>query len=49
MMTLLTRVGLARVLPRSGDWITRARRAAPVFGGLALLMLAVVVVGRYLR
>jgi hypothetical protein len=49
MMTLLTRVGLARVLPRSGDWITRARRAAPVFGGLALLMLAVVVAGRYLR
>jgi hypothetical protein len=42
MMTLLTRFGLARVLPRSGDWITRARRAAPVFGALALLLLVAV-------
>ena len=42
MMTLLTRFGLARVLPHSGDWITRARRAAPVFGGLALLLLVAV-------
>ncbi len=41
MMTLLTRFGLARVLPMSGDWITRARRAAPVFG-LAACLLAVV-------
>lgn len=40
MMTLLTRFGLARVLPASGDWITRARRAAPVFG-VAALMLAI--------
>ncbi len=38
MMTLLTRFGLARVLPGSGDWIARARRAAPVFGSAALLL-----------
>jgi hypothetical protein len=44
MMTLLTRFGLPRVLPHSGDWITRARGAAPVFGALALLLLLAVVV-----
>ncbi len=38
MMTLLTRFGLARVLPGSGDWIDRARRAAPVFAAAALLL-----------
>jgi hypothetical protein len=47
MMTLLTSIGLARVLPRSGDWIVRARRAAPIFGGLALVTLAVVVAGKW--
>ena len=41
MMTLLTGFGLARVLPNSGDWLIRARRATPVFGGLALLLAAV--------
>lgn len=41
MMTLLTRFGLARVLPGSGDWLERARRAAPVFGAAALLLAAV--------
>jgi hypothetical protein len=49
MMTLLTSFGLARVLPRSGDWVTRARRAAPIFGGLAIVTLAVVVAGKYLQ
>ncbi len=44
MMTLLTRFGLARVLPHSGDWISRARQAAPVFGGLALLMIVLVLI-----
>ena len=39
MITLLTRFGLARFLPRSGDWILRAREVAPLFAGLALLML----------
>ncbi|MHB8971377.1 MAG: hypothetical protein ACYC3X_23820 [Pirellulaceae bacterium] len=41
MMTLLTGFGLARVLPHSGDWLIRARRATVVFGGLALLLAAV--------
>ena len=44
MMSLLTRFGLARVLPRSGDWLTRARLAAPIFGGLAFLLLIAVLV-----
>jgi hypothetical protein len=48
MMTLLTRLGLARVLPRSGDWITRARRAAPVFGSIALLLLAAILLQKCL-
>jgi hypothetical protein len=41
MMVLLTGFGLARVLPNSGDWVIRARRATPVFGGLALLLAAI--------
>ncbi len=45
MMTLLTSVGLARVLPHSGDWLVRARRAAPVFAGLALLLGALALAG----
>jgi hypothetical protein len=49
MMTLLTRFGLARVLPGSGNWIIRARQAAPILGGLALLALTVVVAGTCLR
>jgi hypothetical protein len=48
MMTLLTRFGLARVLPNSGDWIERARRAAPVFAGIAALMFVMVLVLRRL-
>ena len=44
MMTLLTSVGLARVLPHSGDWLIRARRATPVFGGLALLLAAIILI-----
>jgi hypothetical protein len=45
MMTVLTSVGLARVLPHSGDWLVRARRATPVFGGLALVLATVLLVG----
>ncbi|MHB8864055.1 MAG: hypothetical protein ACYC6N_16750 [Pirellulaceae bacterium] len=41
MMTLLTGFGLTRVFPNSGDWLIRARRAAFVFAGLALLLAAV--------
>ena len=47
MMTVLTRFGLARVLPRQSDWIPRARRVTPVFGGLALLLLAVVLLQKF--
>ena len=47
MMTVLTRFGLARVLLRQSDWIPRARRATPVFGGLALLLLAVVLLQKF--
>lgn len=46
MMTLLTGFGLARVLPNSGDWLIRARRATFVFGGLALLLAAVALIQR---
>jgi len=42
MMTLFTRFGIARIVSRKSDWITRGRRAMPAFGGLALLMLAIV-------
>lgn len=48
MMTLLTGVGLARVLPRDSDWIVRARRAMPAFASLALGLLAIVIVQRLL-
>ncbi len=44
MMTLLTSFGLARVLPHSGDWLIRAHRATPVFGGLALLLGAIILI-----
>ncbi|NLF69540.1 MAG: hypothetical protein GX575_10865 [Candidatus Anammoximicrobium sp.] len=48
MMTLLTGLGLARVLPRHSDWIQRGRRALPAFGSLALVLLAIVVAQRLL-
>jgi hypothetical protein len=47
MMTLMAGVGLAQVLPRTNDWILRGRRAVPAFGGLALLMLAVVLMHKF--
>lgn len=47
MMTVLTRFGLARVLPGDTDWTPRARRATPVFGSLALLMAAVVLLQEF--
>jgi hypothetical protein len=43
MMTLLTCFGLARVLPASGDWITRGRRAWPVFAAAAVVLGVVLV------
>jgi hypothetical protein len=46
MMTLMTGLGLGRVLPRGSDWIPRGRRAMPAFGTLALLMAAIVVARR---
>lgn len=42
MMTFMAGIGFRGILPRSSDWITRGRRAAPVFGSLALLMLLAV-------
>lgn len=48
MMTLLTSVGLARVLPGQSDWIQRGRWAMPAFGGLALSLLAIVIAQRLL-
>jgi hypothetical protein len=48
MMTLLTSFGLARVLPGQTDWIVRARRAAPFFGGLSVLLLVLVLVQQWL-
>jgi hypothetical protein len=42
MMTFMTGLGLARVLPRDSDWIPRARQAMPTFAGLTVLMLVVV-------
>lgn len=46
MMTVMTRFGLARVLPSGSDWIERGRRAWPVFGAVALLLLLLVLVQR---
>ena len=46
MMTLLTGFGLPQVLPGSGDWIARARRAAFVFGGLASLLAVTALIQR---
>jgi hypothetical protein len=44
MMTMLTRYGLAKILPRSSDWVSRARRAVPIFGSLALFMFVIVLI-----
>ncbi len=44
MMTMMTRFGLARVLPSQSDWIPRARRLSPYLGGLAVFMLAAVLI-----
>jgi hypothetical protein len=46
MMTVMTRFGLARVLPRQSDWIPLARRLSPILGGLAAIMLAAVLLQR---
>jgi hypothetical protein len=43
MMTLMTGLGLRRVLPRGSDWVDRGRQAMPAFAGLAVLMLVIVV------
>lgn len=37
MMTFLTRFGLARALPRAGDWLVRARRASWFLATIAAL------------
>jgi hypothetical protein len=48
MMTLMTSVGLGRVLPRRTDWIRRGREAMPVFGTLAFVLAATLVARRLL-
>lgn len=42
MMTVMSGLGLSRVLPKGSDWIVRGRQAMPVFAGLALVMLGIV-------
>ena len=42
VMTLVAGLGLRRLLPETSDWITSGRRMTPALGGLALLMLAIV-------
>ncbi len=44
MLGLVSSVGLAKVLPRSGDWLTAGHRATPVFGCLAVMVLVAVLV-----
>lgn len=44
VMTLVASLGLRRLLPETSDWVTAGRRITPVLGGLALLMLAVVLI-----
>jgi len=44
MVTLLAGFGLAKIFPAAADWIVRGRRAVPWLGGLALAMLAVILV-----
>ena len=42
MMTLLSGFGLGAVLPKGSDWIAAGRRMTPAFGGLAIVMLAII-------
>ena len=42
MMTVMSGLGLSRVLPKGSDWIVRGRQAMPAFAGLALVMLGIV-------
>jgi hypothetical protein len=44
LLSLVGGLGLARLLPSGSDWIVRGQRASPWFGGLAAVMLAVVLV-----
>jgi hypothetical protein len=47
MMTMMTWFGLSQGLPQQSDWIVRGRQAAPVFAGMALLLLASVLVQKH--
>ena len=44
MMTIMTWIGLPRVLPKESDWIGRGRQASPVFAAAALFLLATVLI-----
>ncbi|MDZ7618295.1 MAG: zinc ribbon domain-containing protein [Patescibacteria group bacterium] len=49
MLTLLTRVGFPRVLPRSGDWIGVSRDVTPVFGAITAMALPALLAGEVIR
>ncbi|MCP4188993.1 MAG: hypothetical protein GY768_00030 [Planctomycetaceae bacterium] len=42
MMTMMTWIGLPRILPTGSDWIRRGRQVAPLFAATALLLLAAI-------
>ncbi|MEE8450865.1 MAG: hypothetical protein V3R99_03090 [Thermoguttaceae bacterium] len=42
MMTLLSSLGIGRIVSKGNDWIAAGRRMTPVMGGLALMMLVAV-------
>ncbi len=47
MMTLLTGMGLTRVLPGGNDWIERGRRVMPVLASLGLTLAILLVADRF--
>ena len=49
MMTLMSGLGLGRVLPRGSDWTVRGRRAMRFFGGVSLLLWLVLLIQLALR
>jgi len=44
VMTLIAGFGLRRVLPQGSEWIARGRQIVPILAGIALAMLAVILV-----
>jgi hypothetical protein len=48
MMSLMTWIGLPRVLPRTNAWVSNGRRAAPVFASIAFVLATVVLIHKTL-